>query len=1066
MLAAWVVALVVCVTGAALAWSLLAGHATGRRRALYATACAPALGLGLASLQLYFAKVLGLGRPGLVAYLLLAACLLVLLRGRRWWRSRAAGSPSPGRGPETVAAADRAQAPAVPKEPLLLRLGAWTAALLSLGVALVSNRVTARAWPEGTWDAVAIWNVKARFLFRGFEQVPQLLKLVDATAHPNYPLLLPGAVAAQWSFAGGEQLATGHLTCLLVVLGLGLLVAAVVADAGWPALGAAAAALVWGNQMLLKWASAQVADVLVAYLFFGALAVLASHLRGGLGPPLPPLLGGAFVGLLGWSKNEGVVMAAILLGLAVLWLLAERTEWSAFGARVRRVVLPVVCSALPGALALLSFKLVWAPESGLDTFLQGSPWQRVSSLERWWIPVREIVKRLIPLGAGAGWSVVWPTLLGGVALLAALLHRRSPPALLYWAAAILSVIASWVPIYVVTPYGQMWHIQSSIDRLYLQVFPAAVAALLLGLAFVLLRPASGAGATESPPPPAAGRRISAGAWVALLLAAGVVVKGYVAASWLPRIWLFADELVYLTTAWDLAHWGAAAGTHPDFLLYPPLTSAMVAPLLWIGVPGPRVYPLALLLFHGALTSAVLAAWLTLRQLFGAGSRLLVGFLVLGPPAYTALVLMSEPLFVSCYMWYLYALVRLLGERRWRWSLLAGVLLAAAVLTRAVAPLIVGSSLLVAAFDFWRTRDWRTARRMAVTLAIPSLVYLGWQPVAAALRVAGNLQTPPSFWLALVHLFLPESLFETARRVVAQVGYVSFSTYGFALPAALVTLAWSRRRPSPQEAIARSLTLHVLTFLAAMCLLAAVFMFAGHLISELPRWHMYGRYVEFFAMPLVVLAWGVLWIRRLDLTVTDRAWIVIAAVLLNAVLLASVPRRFFVESIALDQVAPNSLGLAWLFAVLEVTSVDARWLLVPLAAFLVWGLSSRSRLRWVAGSVLVALAVANFVLAVRATSRQSIGSAVHGSLISDALRAQPELLAAGLCIDYPRGADPEAHYVYRAIADHLGKVLVVVDPEPAAYPMAILTDRELPRPVLMSWPETRYRIYGAAAPPPR
>jgi hypothetical protein len=43
-------------------------------------------------------------------------------------------------------------------------------------------------------------------------------------------------------------------------------------------------------------------------------------------------------------------------------------------------------------------------------------------------------------------------------------------------------MASWVPIFVVTPYEQMWHISGSLDRLLLQVYPLALAGVVLDLA--------------------------------------------------------------------------------------------------------------------------------------------------------------------------------------------------------------------------------------------------------------------------------------------------------------------------------------------------------------------------------------------------------------------------------------------------------------------------------------------------------------------------------------------------------------------------------------------------------
>ncbi|MCF8053962.1 MAG: hypothetical protein K9K75_01915, partial [Deltaproteobacteria bacterium] len=58
--------------------------------------------------------------------------------------------------------------------------------------------------PHGKWDAWTIWNLHARFIFRGGANwysyiTPELL-----WSHPDYPLLLPLAVARVWLYVGTE----------------------------------------------------------------------------------------------------------------------------------------------------------------------------------------------------------------------------------------------------------------------------------------------------------------------------------------------------------------------------------------------------------------------------------------------------------------------------------------------------------------------------------------------------------------------------------------------------------------------------------------------------------------------------------------------------------------------------------------------------------------------------------------------------------------------------------------------------------------------------------------------
>jgi len=465
--AGWTTGLIAAAGCLLAALGLRAGGVRGWRCLRHALGFGPGLGLGLVSLYFFFKQLVGLDQPGLGELLLVTAGSASALVAWQRWRPPSLTDAAPG----------------AAREPLALRATAVLALLLTGAGLLVSYRVLSTSWPDGTWDAVAIWNVRARFLERADGSVPELLKAIDRTSHPNYPLLLPGAVATQLVLAGEDDSWVPEVTGLAFLIGLGLLTFAVVADSGLLAYSALATALLWGTPMLLKWGGAQCADLPLSYFFLGALAVLAAQIPGRAehaerGPArLSPLLGGVFLGLLAWTKNEGVLMALTLLGLYAVW------TWR-FVARGRERWRPLAgfaFGALPGMAAVFLFKHLWAPESGLHTFLQGGHLDHLLSPERWWIPTREILSRLAPVSRSHGWGLVWPALELGL-LLACVLHWRARrPWASFWGAVLLTTVLCWIPIYVSTPYDQRWHIEGSLDRLLLQLYPAVICGVFLRL---------------------------------------------------------------------------------------------------------------------------------------------------------------------------------------------------------------------------------------------------------------------------------------------------------------------------------------------------------------------------------------------------------------------------------------------------------------------------------------------------------------------------------------------------------------------------------------------------------
>src|SRR5204863_6002465 len=65
---------------------------------------------------------------------------------------------------------------------------------------------TAASAPYGQWDATAVWNLKARFIYENPSD--PLSRIVDPAlwdTQPDYPLLLPVLVARGWQYAGRDS---------------------------------------------------------------------------------------------------------------------------------------------------------------------------------------------------------------------------------------------------------------------------------------------------------------------------------------------------------------------------------------------------------------------------------------------------------------------------------------------------------------------------------------------------------------------------------------------------------------------------------------------------------------------------------------------------------------------------------------------------------------------------------------------------------------------------------------------------------------------------------------------
>src|SRR5207248_1854425 len=162
-------------------------------------------------------------------------------------------------------------------------------------------------YPDGGWDARAIWNLRARALHRAPLRLDLAFSPEMPESHPDYPLLLPALVADAFGVSGEDSYASGSIAltfAALFVMVVGTSAAASLGSAaGW-----ASALVILGFPALLQLATVQYADVPLAALFAGACALfLASRRR-----RAPLLLAGLAGSLCALTKNEGLIWAAAL----------------------------------------------------------------------------------------------------------------------------------------------------------------------------------------------------------------------------------------------------------------------------------------------------------------------------------------------------------------------------------------------------------------------------------------------------------------------------------------------------------------------------------------------------------------------------------------------------------------------------------------------------------------------------------------------------------------------------------------------------------------------------------
>lgn len=422
---------------------------------LLLTAClGVGIGLGIRSLLYFVYLLLFAGQDWFIIVELVGLLLLLLLAVRRRGKTYREGADADSR----------------PRFSLSRWiLAAVAGAVLVLSLLSTANYLLRRR--QGDWDAWMMYNRAARFIHRDPSNwLGSFSPQMDPIFHADYPLFLAMNIASSWDTLGSE---TPHVpmaqSALFAVACAGLFVSAL---ACMKTIGQAALGLVlfWGTPAVVNEGARELADLPLAYFFLatGILTYLyVVHKKPGL-----LVLAGLAAGLAAWMKNEGSVFVVAAALALVIAFLRER-PW-------RALSWYMIGLAIPFAIVLY-FKLFLAPPSDVLSNGPARSLAQALDLSRHLEILQFFGRELLTFG---GWHLLAQPIGILAVLLVYLILARSPlgreHSAMFTAAAVLLVVQflGYYAVYVITPYDLTWHLNYSIERIFLQVFPL--------IAFVIL----------------------------------------------------------------------------------------------------------------------------------------------------------------------------------------------------------------------------------------------------------------------------------------------------------------------------------------------------------------------------------------------------------------------------------------------------------------------------------------------------------------------------------------------------------------------------------------------------
>ena len=344
-------------------------------------------------------------------------------------------------------------------------------------VAIVSATLTfvflSLKQPHGEWDAWAVYNMKARFLFRAGDNWRDLFYEPTGWTSPDYPLLIPTAIAACWTLMGRETVVVPILVALLFTFATIGVVYRSVSHLRGKSQGLLAGLVLACTPFFIMHGANQYTDVPLGFFLLATIALL--HLQ----DVLPErqhrffqyrflMLAGAMMGLSAWTKNEGVLfLAAILASRFAVFV--PRNGLKVYLKQVSNVAIGLI----PVLLVVIYFKATLATPNRMLFPPQGpSLVDKLLDASRYWITLDAFITQ----GLGFGnWAVSLTALLLFYLLLLGLGVKQNEGAGIAASLIALGImLAGYFAAFVLSPLDVSGHIASSLNRVLLQLWPSFI----------------------------------------------------------------------------------------------------------------------------------------------------------------------------------------------------------------------------------------------------------------------------------------------------------------------------------------------------------------------------------------------------------------------------------------------------------------------------------------------------------------------------------------------------------------------------------------------------------------
>jgi hypothetical protein len=325
--------------------------------------------------------------------------------------------------------------------------------------------------PHGLWDAWSYWNMKAKFICRAPDNWTEIIgQLNSQDFHGDYPLMQSAFIASSWLFCGNESVWIPIASAFIFTFcTLGLLTGAVSYFSTLKR-GLIAGIVLLSTPFFFTLGDSQYADITVGFFYLASIVFItfADNTRDAKSMNVFFISAGVMASLAAWSKNEGLLfICCMIISRCVLKIkkpleLWQEMKWFLLG------LLPVV-------LLLLHYKVFIAAPNDILEAQNSGVFNKLTDIERYKLIGSWFMQRAMNFGE---WIFNPVFLFIPLFIIKGFDNSKKT---LYGFLFLFLMLGGFFFSYVVSYIELVFHLSTSVHRLFFQLFPCFIFLSLLSL---------------------------------------------------------------------------------------------------------------------------------------------------------------------------------------------------------------------------------------------------------------------------------------------------------------------------------------------------------------------------------------------------------------------------------------------------------------------------------------------------------------------------------------------------------------------------------------------------------